>query len=103
LNPSAVLCTARQRARLSQRALASLARTSQSVVARIEAGETDPSVGTLNRLLDRAGFALEARVVALHVDPQLLDDVERILRLTPEQRLIEVRNVSRFTQAARKI
>jgi hypothetical protein len=32
----------------------------------------------------------------------MLDDVARILSLTPEERLIEVRNVSRFEAAARR-
>ncbi len=116
LDSSAVLRAARLRAGLSQRALASRADTAQSVVARIEGGQTDPSVGTLNRLLDGAGFTLESRIVPTasyasgereqawpDVDPQILEDVDRILRLTPEQRLIEVRNVSRFAHAARKI
>jgi hypothetical protein len=31
----------------------------------------------------------------------MLDDVPRILRLTPEERLLELRNVSRFLAAAR--
>jgi hypothetical protein len=32
----------------------------------------------------------------------MLADVARILRLTPEERLIEVRNASRFIRAARR-
>ena len=32
----------------------------------------------------------------------MLTDVARILRLSPEQRLDEVRNVSRFVSAARR-
>jgi predicted transcriptional regulator len=53
---SSLLRTARARAGLSQRALAKRASTSQSVVARIEAGDTDPSYETLRRLLKAAGF-----------------------------------------------
>jgi hypothetical protein len=37
------------------------------------------------------------------VDPALLDDVPRILRLTPEERLREVAQVSRFISAARRV
>jgi hypothetical protein len=33
----------------------------------------------------------------------MLDDVPRILRLTPEQRLSELRNAARFFAAARRI
>jgi hypothetical protein len=32
----------------------------------------------------------------------MLDDVPRIRRLTPEERLLELRNVSRFVTAARR-
>jgi hypothetical protein len=32
----------------------------------------------------------------------MLDDVARILSLTPEERLLEVRNVNRFEAAARR-
>jgi predicted transcriptional regulator len=100
LNYSAshLLLAARRRAGLSQRALAHRAGTSQSVVARIEAGTTDPSSGTLQRLLAAAGFELRAELVVAGVaDSHMLSDVGRILSLTPEQRLDEVRSVARFT------
>ena len=101
-SPSELVTAARLRAGLSQRELASRARTAQSVVARIESGATSPTWETLARLLDAAGFALDAtlRPVAGEVS-HMLDDVPRILRLTPEQRLLELRNVSRFLAAAR--
>ncbi|MDX1567599.1 MAG: helix-turn-helix domain-containing protein [Longimicrobiales bacterium] len=51
-----LLRSARARAGLSQRDLAHRAGTSQSVVARIELGQTSPTVSTLNRLLEAAGF-----------------------------------------------
>ena len=84
--------------------LARRAATSQSVVARIEAGQTDPSTETLSRLLAAAGFemrvALDPAVIA---DSHVLDDVARILSLTPEQRLDEVAAVARFEWAARRV
>ena len=96
--------TARQRSGLTQRELARLARTSQSVVARIERGQTDPSSATLERLLAAAGFELRAELAPLPVlHTHMLEDVPRILALTPEQRLLEVRNVSRFAAAARRV
>jgi transcriptional regulator with XRE-family HTH domain len=88
---------------MSQRELARKARTAQSVVARIELGETSPSWQTLKRLLKAAGFGLSAVLNRLEVDPALLDDVPRILRLSPEDRLLEVALVSRFVQAARRV
>ena|ERR1700687_5887303 len=98
-----LLATARVRSRMSQRALARKARTAQSVVARIELGETSPSWQTLKRLLKAAGFGLSTALERLEVDPALLDDVPRILRLTPEQRLREVAQVSRFVAGARRV
>jgi transcriptional regulator with XRE-family HTH domain len=98
-----LLADARKRAGLSQRQLARKARTAQSVVARIELGETNPSLATLSRLLAAAGFALTTALKRRRVDPQELDDVPRILRLTPEQRLIEVARASAFVSAARRV
>ena len=98
-----LLATARERAGMSQRQLAKKARTAQSVVARIELGDTSPSWATLGRLLHAAGFALSAGLKRIHVDPAVLDDVPRILRLTPEERLREVGQVSRFIAGARRV
>jgi len=98
-----LLSTARVRSGMSQRALARKARTAQSVVARIELGETSPSWATLGRLLKAAGFALSTGLKRVDVDPVVLDDVPRILRLTPEERLREVGQVSRFIAAARRV
>jgi transcriptional regulator with XRE-family HTH domain len=100
---SELLQKARERAGLTQRELARRARTAQSVVARIELGETSPSWSTLARLLKAAGFSLFADLRRTRVDPQLLDDVPRILALSPEQRLREVALVSRFLSAARRV
>ncbi len=103
LDASMLLQTARERAGMSQRQLARKARTAQSVVARIELGETSPSWSTLARLLKAAGFSLSPGLRRISVDPQLLDDVPRILALSPEERLLEVAQVSRFISAARRV
>ncbi|SRR6266540_2514022 len=99
-----LLRQARTRAGLSQRALARRAGTAQSVIARIERGQTSPTWETLERLLDAAGVdisaQLEPRVV---VGSHMLDDVSRILRMTPEQRLEEVKNLSEFFAHARRV
>src|SRR3979490_2316867 len=98
-----LLRQARERAGLSQRELAQRAGTAQSVVARIERGLTSPTWDTLERLLEAAGYELaaqlEPRVV---VGSHMLDDVPRILRMTPEQRLEEVKNLSEFFAHARR-
>jgi len=101
--PARLVRAAREGAGLSQRELARRAGTAQSVVARIEQGRADPSSATLARLLAAAGYELRAELSPLPVaDTYMLDDVARILALTPEERLLEVRNVSRFEAAARR-
>ena len=103
LNSARLVREARSRAGLSQRELARRACTSQSVVARVEGGRTQPSSETLARLLAAAGFELRAELVPRAVpDTHMLDDVSRILALTPEDRLREVGNVSRFEAEARR-
>jgi transcriptional regulator with XRE-family HTH domain len=102
--PGTILREARRRAGLSQRALAVRAHSVQSVVARIEQGRVSPSWQTLGRLLGAAGFSLEARLaVPPLLDAHALDDVPRILRLTPEQRLAELRNLNRLVAEARRV
>lgn len=103
LNAARIVREARSRAGLSQRELARRAGTSQSVVARIERGQTQPSSETLARVIAGAGFEVRTELVPRAVpDTHMLDDVARILALTPEQRLLEVRNVTRFEAAARR-
>ena len=98
-----LLIEARRQAGLSQRDLARRARTSQSVIARIESGDTSPTWETLTRLLRAAGFDLRAGLEVRSVGvSHMLDDVPRILRLTPEQRLLELANLSRFLDSARR-
>ena len=103
LSPSAsqLLLSARTGAGLTQRELARRARTSQSVIARIESGTASPSWRTLQRLIGLTGFELQATLSPkLRGRSHMLDDVERILRLTPEQRLLELRNAARLFAAA---
>ena len=99
-----LLREARARAGLSQRALARRAGTAQSVVARIESGRSSPSWETLDKLLTVAGFEVHARLdVRPAAHSHMLDDVSRILGLTPEERLDEIHNMSRLVTAARRV
>lgn len=98
-----VLFRARTNAGLSQRALASLAQTAQSVVARVELGAVSPSWDTLARLVEAAGYRLEARITnesALAVPAE--SEIPRVLALEPEARLQEMRNAERFFAAIRR-
>jgi transcriptional regulator with XRE-family HTH domain len=100
---SNILESARKRSGMSQRLLAERASTSQSVVARIESGDTSPTLRTLDRLVNAAGFELQLELrPRLEMETGLLDDVPRILRLSPENRLREVANLSRFLHSARR-
>ena len=82
---------------------------SQAYVCRARArreklGQTSPGAGTLARLLAATGFETRTELAPLST-PQshMLDDVARILRLTPEARLRELANVGRFVAAARRV
>jgi len=99
-----LLREARTRAHLSQRALARRAGTAQSVIARIERGQTSPTWETLERLLQAANYEVRAEVAPrVVVGSHMLDDVPRILRMTPEQRLEEVKNLTEFLYHARRV
>ena len=103
LDPSMLVRQARERARLSQRALAVRAATSQSVIARIESGVTDPGSETLSRILAAAGYEVRCELGPIPVvGSHMLEDVARILSLTPEQRLVEVENLARFEASVRR-
>ncbi len=95
---------ARTRAGLSQRELAHRAETAQSVIARIELGQTSPTWETLNRIVKAAGFDLDVELALRPVvDSHMLGDIDRILSLSPEARLEELANVSEFVAIARRV
>ena len=101
--PRSLLTEARRSAQLSQRELARRADTVQSVVARIEGGATSPTWDTLARLLEAAGFELRVTLQAVSAEhSHMMADVGRILRLSPEARLIELAKAASFLAAARR-
>ncbi len=100
---STILKQARTAANLSQRDLARKARTVQSVIARIELGTTKPTWETLSKLMHATGFEIVTEVRRKPVvDSSVLDDIPRILGMTPEERLMEVAHVSRFMANVRR-
>jgi len=74
---------ARQRANLTQRDLAQRLGTSQSAIARLEQGATNPTVGTLVRTFAAAGFELRIELVPLSATDPVVErykqDVDRTL------------------------
>lgn len=100
IDASELLRAARARAGLSQRDLARRAGTSQSVVARIELGKTSPTVSTLNRLIEAAGFR---PVVDLRGKRASSDEIIRRLReLFGQAELWGIASVYLFGSAARE-
>ena len=101
---AALLRAARQHAGLTQRALARRAATTQSVIARIEGGDTIPGWETLERVLRAAGFDLRAEIVPrATARSHIMRNVARIRSLSPENRLREVAAVNRFVANTRRV
>jgi transcriptional regulator with XRE-family HTH domain len=82
VEPAELLRSVRQRRGLTQAALARRAGTSQPVISAYEHGRRDPTVGTLERLIDAAGerLRIDARA-ATGGPPPARDAAERGRRL----------------------
>ena len=109
--PASLLREARTRASLSQRALAARAKTTQAVVARIESGDAMPSVETLRRLLQAAGFDLNLELLPHPAPDPVVEaykrDVDRTLlieqlRKTPEARMQSLVAMARLATEMRR-
>jgi transcriptional regulator with XRE-family HTH domain len=95
---------------MSQRELARRAGTAQSIVARIERGQANPTIGTLERLLESAGHELHLTAVPVppadalvaaykrDVDASLLREN---LRRSVDERLTMNDEIQRVTSAMR--
>ena len=101
----ALIENARLQAGLTQRELAARAGTAQSVVARIERNQANPTIETVRRLLDAAGFALRVDIVPKAVVDATVEaykkDVDRTLlrgnlEQTPDQRIRALVSLQRF-------
>ena len=80
-----IIREARKRTRLTQRELADRLGTTQSAVARGEAGATDPAFGTLVRAVRACGLELHFKLAAPDHDHARLIAAYRAM--TPQQRL----------------
>ena len=78
-----LISEARRRAGLAQDELARRAGTSQSAVARLERPDSNPTLSTLQRLVEAAGFDLRLELVPKTVPDQVIAaykrDVDRTL------------------------
>ena len=85
---------ARRRAGLTQSQLANRLGTTQSAVARMEAGALSPRFSTLRRAVEACGF--EVRIGLGEPDPGTASLFEQTLALTPEERIRQAVRVIRF-------
>jgi transcriptional regulator with XRE-family HTH domain len=90
---------ARLRARLTQAALAARVGTTQSAIARWEAGGAEPSLATLSRVIRACG--LELRIGLDDADPGEVSLIERNLALSPAGRLDQLVRTVAFLRAGR--
>jgi transcriptional regulator with XRE-family HTH domain len=91
---------ARRRAALTQAELARRVGTTQSVIARVEAGRTRPSVEYISRLLRACGYDLS--VYLAPVDDHDWSIAEGNLSLTPSERVMKLKGAVRFAEAGRR-
>jgi transcriptional regulator with XRE-family HTH domain len=104
--PSAVLIrAARRTARLTQAELASRLGTTQPVVARLERLDANPTLATLERALEAAGYELELRAVPKQHRRVDESQIRERLRWSPAERLAAhgaaQRNVGALLRGAR--
>jgi transcriptional regulator with XRE-family HTH domain len=94
---------ARKRAGLTQRELAAKAGTTQSAIARLESGRTQPSFDTVLRLVRLCGMDLD--IMLSERDDSDWAQARRLLALTPVQRLRRgeavARQMRKFREAGR--
>ena len=108
---SRLVALARRRAGLTQRDLAGRAGTPQSVIARIESGRANPTVTTVERLLNATGYELQLHLVPGPPPDPVIErykqDVDRTLlrenlKKTPDQRIRDMIALLEFNQEARR-
>ncbi len=109
--PAELLTEARTRASLTQRELALRAGTAQSVVARIENGQSSPTFQTLTRLLSAAGYTLGTTLTPGFAPDPVIEafkrDIDRSLlrrnlEKSPEERVRSLQALARLAAEARR-
>jgi transcriptional regulator with XRE-family HTH domain len=113
-----IIALARTAAGLSQAELASRSGTTQSAIARLEKGESNPTLATLARTAAAAGYAIAIELTPLpHTDPVIARykrDVDRTLlranlRRSVDERLrslaswqVSLRSLAQATSSAKR-
>ena len=101
----------RQRAYLTQKDLAGRSGTSQPALARLEAGIGNPTLATLTRLAEAAGYGLELKLVERQRSDPMIEQyregidrtlLRRNLELTVDQRIRELEKLQRFDEEVQR-
>jgi len=100
LRPASVVRAARQQAGLTQRELAERVGTTQSAIARWEAGADSPRLDTLSTLLRACG--VEGDLIFRRHDDVDRAQIREHLALTPAERLEAQRRAAAFRHSARR-
>ena len=96
-----LLGEARRWAGLTQGQLAAMVGTTQSAISRWERGHDTPRADTLATLLRACGY--EVDVVLRPIDTGVdRAQIRGTLRMTPDQRLEQVKNMHEFVRTARR-
>jgi transcriptional regulator with XRE-family HTH domain len=99
MSSGSLIREARLRAGLTQAEVAARVGTTQSAIARWEAGKARPSLETLTRILRSCG--LELRLALSSYDPDESSLLERKLAQSPADRLDELTRTLAFIRAGR--
>jgi transcriptional regulator with XRE-family HTH domain len=103
---ASVIRKARTEAALTQAQLAARAGLTQSAIARLERGSSNPTVATLDNVIAASGHRL---ILTAEPRPASFDELQLLERLamTPAQRLANFtassRNVGRMARRARRV
>jgi transcriptional regulator with XRE-family HTH domain len=100
MNGSHLVREARRRAGLTQAQLAGRAGTTQSAIARVESGTTNPSMEHISDLVRACGFDLEVHLVPY--DDHGWTMVQRNRRLEAAERLHNMVQAANFVRVGRE-
>lgn len=99
---SQLIREARRRGGLTQAEMARRLATTQSVIARLEAGATEPSLERVREIVESAGLTLWFELVSADCNSSDWAAIARNLTLSPEQRWDKAVASARFVREGRR-
>lgn len=97
-----IIREARRRSGMTQAEIARRLATTQSVIARLEAGTTEPSLERVREVVEAAGLNLRFELVNAEADNGDWAAIARNLTLSPEQRWDKTVASARFVREGRR-